>query len=123
METRKLKKFVMSFVGCVHQTWRALHFMLNNRSPFQMPCKFFKPPLSAFTWMTNRLIQGMFFFQTSSLQFSDIVDDLAITSTFGDHAIIVQALDPRYVFLFKLRAPTLFTLSTTLGLHLDSCKM
>ena len=25
---------------------------------FQMPCKFFKPPLSVFTWMSNRLIQG-----------------------------------------------------------------
>ena len=69
-------------------------------------------------WFKVRLL----IFQTSSIQFSDIVDDLAIASTFGVH-VVVQALDPRYVFLFKLRAPTLLTLSTTLGLHLDSCKM
>ena len=69
-------------------------------------------------WFKVRLL----IFQTSCIQFSDIVDDLAIASTFGVH-VVVQALDPRYVFLFKLRAPTLLTLSTTLGLHLDSCKM
>ena len=78
-------------------------------------------------WFKVRLL----FFQTSSIQFSDIVDDLAIASnvddlaiasTFGVH-VVFQALDPRYVFLFKLRAPTLLTLSTTLGLHLDSCTM
>ena len=63
-------------------------------------------------------------------------------STCGIH-VVVQALDPRYVFqpstsaftwLFKLsiqgtlsffkpRAPTLLTLSTTFGLHLDNCTM
>ena len=55
---RKFKKPVMSFVGCVHQTWRALHFYTKKLITFQQPCKFFKLLLSAFTWMSNRLIQG-----------------------------------------------------------------
>ena len=120
---RKFKKPVMSFVGCVYQTWRALHFINRNWSLFQQPCKFFKLLLRCsrgcpIAWFKVRLL----IFQTSSIQFSDIVDDLAIASTFGVH-VVDQALDPKYVFLFKLRAATLLTLSTTLGLHLDSCTM